>query len=69
MSKISSQKKNCNQKRVDEEGTIYYFNETTGESRWDPPDEDIVSLQPEEFKKLVKEREKSDRNTNNVYRN
>ncbi|CAO3679677.1 unnamed protein product [Rhizopus stolonifer] len=36
----------------DEEGTIYYFNETTGESRWDPPDEDIVSLQPEEFKRL-----------------
>ncbi|KAG1324358.1 hypothetical protein G6F62_009144 [Rhizopus arrhizus] len=40
----------------DEEGTIYYFNESTGESRWDPPDdtaaETVMLLKPEELKKL-----------------
>lgn len=53
---------------LDEDGTIYYFNESTGESRWDKPTEMldtdaqrdesfetfIQGLKPEELKKLVK---------------
>lgn len=45
---------------IDEDGTIYYFNESTGESRWDKPDDtaDLVTtvtarLEPGELKKLV----------------
>lgn len=51
---------------LDDEGTIYYFNESTGESRWDMPGDPVESeaqrdesmetfiqgLQPEELKKL-----------------
>lgn len=52
---------------LDDDGIIYYFNESTGESRWDPPTnqqaisplrEDSVEpflkgLKPDELQKLV----------------
>jgi hypothetical protein len=60
---------------LDEDGTIYYFNESTGESRWDKPTTEILDdvqrdesfetfiqgLKPEELTKLVMDTIKSKR--------